>query len=269
MRFLKEILKKALTIFGYEIHAVSGQRVSYDNFSNLVKVYEQSLRDSGCSLAENQNRSKLLAKLIGTQPSEAYFIIDALEQCKDIRGDICEFGVAQGAISALIANEIDSGNKTLHLFDSFEGLPNPTKKDQLKDDIFSLGSVEAYAGKMSCPETMVLARLKEILFPPERYVIHKGFFDQVLRQETNLPKEVSFAYVDFDFYEPIKIVLDFLHHKTPVGAIIIVDDYDFFSTGVKTAVDEFIEEKNSEMIIYECLVPNTQYGHFAILTRKR
>ena len=63
-------------------------------------------------------------------------------------------------------------------------------------------------------------------------------------------------------------VLNFLHQSTPVGAIIIVDDYDFFSTGVKAAVDEFLEEQNSEMIVYECSVPNTQYGHFAILTRK-
>jgi O-methyltransferase len=47
-----------------------------------------------------------------------------------------------------------------------------------------------------------------------------------------------------------------------------VDDYDFFSTGAKTAVDEFLEEKNSNTMIYECLVPNARYGYFAVLTKK-
>jgi hypothetical protein len=128
--------------------------------------------------------------------------------------------------------------------------------------------MSAYAGRMACPEKMVRANLKAALFPPKRYVVHKGFFDQVLREGANLPKEISFAYLDFDFYEPIKIALDFIDHKTTVGSIIIVDDYDFFSTGVKVAVDEFLEIKNSDTLIYDCLVPNSCYGHFAVLTRK-
>lgn len=40
-----------------------------------------------------------------------------------------------------------------------------------------------------------------------------------------LPKQVSFAYVDFDFYEPIKVVLAYLHGMTRPGAIFVVDDY--------------------------------------------
>ena len=41
-----------------------------------------------------------------------------------------------------------SRDAILHLFDSFEGLPMPTERDQLKDDIFALGSMAAYAGAM-------------------------------------------------------------------------------------------------------------------------
>ncbi len=90
----------------------------------------------------------------------------------------------------------------------------------------------------------------------------------MIRTDKNLPEEVSFAYVDFDFYEPTKLTLESLDKITPRGAVIIVDDYDFFSTGVKVAVDEWIEESNSDEIIYECLIPNARYGHFAVLTKK-
>ncbi|MCX6666303.1 MAG: hypothetical protein NT038_09680 [Euryarchaeota archaeon] len=259
---------KALAVLGYELHQSSGQRLTFSNFVNLAQAYEQRLNESGNLIVANENRLKLLPRLQGTPPSEAYFIVDALAKCKDARGDVCEFGVAQGETSALISNEIQSSNNALHLFDSFEGLPKPIEKDQLKDDMFSLGSMEAYTGTMSCPEELVRTRLRAISFPPQRFVIHKGFIDKVFRADSSLPKEVSFAYVDFDLYEPIKLTLDFLHQTTSTGAIIIADDYAFFSTGVKTAVDESLEEKNSNAMIYECLVPNTRYGCFAILTKR-
>lgn len=269
MKILKKAIQKTLSALGYERNRLSGPQVSFDNFVNLTQAYEQRLNESNNLILANEIRPKLLARLLGTPPSEAYFIVQALAQCKNINGDVCEFGVAQGETSALIANEIAlSSNKILHLFDSFEGLPKPSEKDELKDDIFSLGSMEAYAGTMSCPEDMVRSRLKAISFPSQRHVIHKGFIEQLIHKDNNLPKEVCFAYVDFDFYEPIKITLEFLHKITPSGAIIIVDDYSFFSTGSKTAVDEFIEEKNSNEMLYECFVPNTRYGYFAVLTKK-
>jgi len=268
MSSLKNMFYKLFTMLGYELHRSSDQRVSFNNFRNLSQAYEQRLNEvNEIALAVNEIRPELLARLSGTLPAEAYYIIHALEQSKTIEGDICEFGVAQGETSALIANEIAAGSKTFHLFDSFEGLPKPTAEDQLKDDIFSLGSMEAYYGEMSFPEDMVLARLNAISFPENRLVLHKGFIDKVLENDSNLPEKVSFAFVDFDFYEPIKQALEYLHQVTSKGSIIIVDDYDYFSTGAKTATDEFVEAMNSDQAIYECLVPNTHYGYFAVVSR--
>lgn len=273
MRWAKKVIKKALAFRGYQLVRSDelASQISHGNFANFVNLaqaYEQRLNEDKNCILQNETRPKLLARLLGTQPSEAYFIIQALSKCKDVAGDVCEFGVAQGETSALIANEIALiSNRRLHLFDSFEGLPKPTEKDKLKDDIFSLSSMEAYAGTMSCPEDMVQTRLETISFPRQRYVIHKGFFDRLIREDKDMPTEVCFAYVDFDFYEPISAALTFLHPRTPSGAKIIVDDYDFFSTGAKTAVDEFLEAMNSTKTVYDLFVPNTQYGYFAILTK--
>jgi O-methyltransferase len=272
MKFLKQMVKKIILSDYEELHRSSETPIWFDNFQNLAQGYEQIFNESTGSKKEivpNETRLKLLARLLGTPPSEAYFIIQALAQCRDIEGDVCEFGVAHGETSALIANEIAlSSNKILHLFDSFEGLPKPSEKDHLKDDILSLGSMEDYTGKMSCMEDFVLARLKAISFESQRYVIHKGFFEKVIHQDDRLPEKVCFAYVDFDLYEPIKLVLEFLHQRTRGGAIIIVDDYNFFSTGPKLAVDEFIKENNLNEPLYECFVPNSRYGNFAVLTKK-
>lgn len=270
MRIVKRIVKRLISDLGYEIRSRKEVLVRFDNFRNLATAYEFLLnRTTGDNpVLQDKTRQKLLARLLGTPPSESYAIVEALVRTKTLDGDVCEFGVAQGETSALIANEILPTGKILHLFDSFEGLPEPSGKDRLIDDIFSLGSIQAYAGRMSCPEGMVVSRLSEISFPSSRYCIHKGFIEDLIRVDDNLPGEVSFAYVDFDFYEPTKIALRFLHNVTQLGGIIIVDDYNFFSTGPKTALDEFVKEKDPVHKTYEVMIPDRRIGCFAVLTRK-
>ena len=71
-----------------------------------------------------------------------------------------------------------------------------------------------------------------------------GFFDQ--RQMDS----VKFAFVDFDFYQPIKIVLEKLDKVIVNKGIIVVHDYNFFSAGVKTAIDEFLSD-NAGLVVAE------------------
>lgn len=270
MKKMRNIILRLAHILGYEIVKKEEVYVNYKNYKNLSAAYEYLLnKTSGNNLIlQNETRPLLMARLQGTPPSEGYAIVEALFRTKPLEGDVCEFGVAQGETSALIANEILGTGKMLHLFDSFEGLPKPSEKDILKDDIYSLGSINAYAGTMAYPEYRVISRLKSISFPPDRYFIHKGFIEKLIETDENLPTKVSFAYVDFDFYEPTKIILSFLHDVTQIGGIIIIDDYDYFSTGAKTAVDEFIKEQDPDHKMYDILIPDKRIGCFAVLTRK-
>ena len=269
MLLVKNIIKKLFSIFGYEIFSKKSGRVRKENFQNLVVAYQYQLNknDSASCQPGNELRIHSLGRLLGTSPSQAFEIISALTMSADIPGDVCEFGVAQGETSALIANEISASKKMIHLFDSFEGLPAPSDKDHLKDDIYSLGSMEAYKGEMACPEDMVKHRLAMVNFPIARYRIHKGFIEDLIIEHRGFPKVVSFAYVDFDFYEPIKIALEYLDNTLSPGGKIMVDDYDFFSTGAKTAVDEFMDQMNSVNQKYSVEVADEQLGHFAIISK--
>ena len=121
---------------------------------------------------------------------------------------------------------------------------------------------------MSVPEASVHSRLEAVGFPRDRYVIHRGFIEDLIRDKQDFPAAVSFAYADFDFYEPTSLVLRFLDGVMPSGGMVIVDDYGFFSSGVKTAVDEFLDEVNSVERVYDCTIPDTAYGHFALLKKR-
>jgi O-methyltransferase len=261
---------RILSPFGLEVSRL-GMSTDNQEYVSLVKLYSGLVSEIEGYFKEfidkeymiEKKRTSLLCKLLGTEISEALFIIKSLKNTQELEGDICEFGVAQGATSALMANEIFHTNKRLWLFDSFEGLSRPTKEDILIDDVSGLGSMERYEGLMSVGVHSVKNKLKEVNFPDDRIKIVPGFISDTLKRD-ELPNKVSFAYVDFDFYEPIKLALEFLDTTLEKNGEIIVDDYGYFSAGAKTAVDEFVANHTGR---YEILKSYPFAGHFIVLKK--
>ncbi|MBF0234253.1 MAG: hypothetical protein HQK65_14630 [Desulfamplus sp.] len=237
----------------------------WDKYVNTIKeLYEAMRLHDLVSLPPCDNtKAHLIAKLMGTGSAEALYILNSLHLSLPLAGDICEFGVCQGATSALLAHEIVQTDKRLWLFDSFEGLPRPSDKDILIDDIFNLGSMASYEGAMSCGMAEVQSRLRETDLPDDRVVITSGFIEDIIKKAT-MPSKVCFAYVDFDFYSPISVSLDFLDKVLSPGGQIVVDDYGFFSTGAQTAVDEFLTAHPG---CYSFSLPAPFAGKFCILKK--
>ena len=268
---VKKIINLLLRPVNYRITSKGLQHSLVEEHSTIEKLYRNSIDQIQEYYSEfldknyklSAQRTKLLQNLLGTEITEALHIISSVQKTLKLDGDICEFGIAQGATSALLANEIIDTNKSLWLFDSFNGLSMPTEKDILIDDISNFGSMEKYAGSMATPVSSVNNKLKNIGFPNNRVKIVPGFIEKSILQN-NLPEKVSFAYVDFDFYEPIKVALNFLDKVLVENGEIIIDDYGFFSTGSQFAVDEFHEENKSK---YHLIKPIKFAGHFVILKK--
>ena len=252
-----------LNKLGYNIHRIKNETDT--KYLAIIKelegVYKEFLFED--LPTNDEHRIHLMSKLEGTEPSEALYLLNYLYKSLELEGDVCEFGVANGATSALIAHEIKRTDKCIWLFDSFKGLPAPSKKDILINDIYGLGSIEAYEGRMACPVESVSAKLNDINFPQSRTKIIPGFIDETI-SGSNLPKKVCFAYVDFDFYEPICTALNFLDTVLSANGFILVDDYGFFSAGAKDAVDEFVDAKKGD---YQTYLPIKSAGRFCILKR--
>jgi O-methyltransferase len=214
-------------------------------------------------LPYREERNPLLEGLLGTSIPEAMWILRGLNASLQLDGEVCEFGCAHGATSVLLANEITSTFKHLWLFDSFKGLSKPSEEDELIDDIFGFGTIAAYEGAMSYPPYVVRAKLNAIGFPENRIHVRAGFIEETLNSDP-LPGRVCFAYVDFDFYEPIRRALDFLSKALILGGRIVVDDYGFFSAGAQKAVDEFIHRSEER---FHLSLPPEWAGRFALLTK--
>lgn len=228
-----------------EIHILKSalnEQNSYrrQNIVDFFKVFN-ALNDT--SIEINGKTLNRLSRIAGTTLLEAAYIIKSLREVEGIGGDWCEYGVAHGRTSALLATIMLEAQKErqLWLYDSFEGLPNPHSKDLLINDIYQRGSMEAYAGDLSFPEDHVLAELDSVKPGRDYFHIVKGWITAESLLE-NSPQKIAFAYLDMDFYQSTYDVLKLLVDRMPSGGIAIVDDYGFFSEGVRTAVSEVMAE---------------------------
>jgi O-methyltransferase len=262
MSLAKQAVKKLFTSMGVEVMTPRGRRDLRSGQLSTINEYLRLLTKArGVLLPENERRVGLLANLVGAHVGEGSHLALCLNEVKGLPGDVCECGVGSGATSALLANELRGTGKRLWLYDTFAGLPPPTKEDRLIDDIDGLGSMEAYEGLMAHGQGEVRARLRSIGIPESDYIIVPGMFDQSVKSG-RLPDRVCFAYIDFDFYAPIQLALEVISARLAPGGIIVVDDYGFFSEGAQKAVDEFMA-KNRHRFAIE--VPDYCHDHFAIL----
>jgi len=237
----------------YRINKLGQNEELYTKESRLVNNLENIYREFIFREYPKHDikRIELMLQLMGMDVTHAMYIVNYLHQSIDLDGDICEFGVAQGRTSALLAHEILHTDKKIWLFDSFKGLSKPSKEDKLINDVLSLGSIERYEGIMGCSINKVKTSLRNILFPEERTKIIPGFVEKTL-YGTNLPIKVCFAFIDLDLYAPTVAVLYFLGRVLQKNGFIVIHDYDILSTGIKTAVDEFISANKGK---YSLILP--------------
>lgn len=239
-QLIQRALNRMLRPIGVEIRRIQGAMVEESVYERAVRelndVYSNQIFPH---LPPTVGRAELLLRLDGITVTHALYLVECLHSALKVAGDVCEFGVARGATSTLLANELRPTDRTLWLFDSFSGLSRPSAKDVLLDDVLNLGSMEAYEGAISFPAREVMARLSAIGISPSRFEIVEGYIDETISGPRR-PARVCFAFVDFDFYEPIRAALQFLRDAMPPGGVILIHDYGYFSAGAQSAVDEFV-----------------------------
>ncbi|WP_042440205.1 TylF/MycF/NovP-related O-methyltransferase [Streptacidiphilus albus] len=129
-------------------------------------------------------------------------------------GAIVELGCYRGAMALWMRHMLDAlgeGEREIHVYDGFAGMPAPGRQDS---DHLAEGELR------SCPQDVLDTHARWDKKPP---VIHPGWFDQTLADE--LPDTIAFGYLDGDFYAS---TLTGLRHTVPrlaPGAVLLIDDY--------------------------------------------
>jgi O-methyltransferase len=212
------------TPFVYAIESKGGVILSYEDFERkkVIDLIRNIKREAPMMLFDN----------------EAYQIFMAVKRTEHIEGDLAEVGVYRGASAKLICKA--NGNKTLHLFDTFEGLPAVEAIDQPQ---FNKGQ---FASSFD--------DVKNYLKDHENVYFYKGLFPGTATPVED--KKFSFVHFDVDTYESTRSCLEFFYSRMNRGGIILSHDY-ISAAGVRRAFDEFFSDKLEpiiEMSGTQCLI---------------
>ena len=177
------------------------------------------------------------------QPLEDFYNLYQLAiKTRKLPGAIAELGVFRGGSAKLIAHL--KGDKDLHLFDTFEGMPEvKAGVDRHQAGDFANTSLQA---------------VQNYLRGFDKIHFYKGFFPDSALPLANHPIAFSLVHLDADIYESTTAGLEFFYPKTVKGGMILSHDYRSLGCpGVKRAYDEFFADKPEvvlELWKTQCLV---------------
>jgi O-methyltransferase len=156
-----------------------------------------------------------------------------------LEGDVGECGVYKGGVSLLMAKTIvDLGlTKKVFMFDSFLGLPELNQQKDLP--FYRAGALKATM--ISVQEAISELSVKEIVD------VRPGWFKDVLPKLQD-EQRFAFLHIDCDLYDSTKTCLEQLYDRVVEGGVMVFDDYFDVGGGERKAVDEFLENRDDELL---------------------
>ncbi|HEB01965.1 MAG TPA: hypothetical protein ENI12_01900 [Nitrospirae bacterium] len=186
-----------------------------------------------------------------------------------VEGDLSEFGTMTGFTAEIIAKQISymsdwfksstihsKREAKLHLFDSFEGLPDATSEIDKKNvlvtsDIWRKGSCLGVSANK-------LRKMCNKHLPDDRIIIYEGWFSDTMPQLSN-NNILSLVHIDSDLYQSAMDVLSYLFKNRMIaeGAIILFDDFNMCK-----ASKEYGERKAWSEIVQKHKVDFSDFGNY-------
>lgn len=180
-------------------------------------------------------------------------LVDAVRHVvrANVPGAFAECGVWRGgSVLAMILALQDEGvdDRELYLYDTFEGMTEPSEADVSRHDPPALETWrEAEAsGERAWPwlfdselfnEEDVRATVLGAGYPPERIHFVRGRVEDTLPAQA--PDALALLRLDTDWYESTRHEMTHLYPRLSSGGVLIVDDYGHWE-GARRAVDEHL-----------------------------
>jgi O-methyltransferase len=189
-------------------------------------------------------------------------LIDAVRYCerRGIPGAFVECGVWRGGsvlAMILVLQELGRTERDVFLFDSFEGMPEPGRRDTAAAGEPAKEIWEAARSDPEHPwrqtfdprlagEDAVRETVLDSGYPAERVHLVRGPVEETL--PSRAPQQVALLRLDTDWYQSTRHELEQLYPRLSPGGVLIVDDYGHWQ-GCREAVDEYFERQASPLLL--------------------
>lgn len=179
-------------------------------------------------------------------------VINAVQYVVDNRipGAIVECGVWRGgsmmaAIHTLL-NRKDA-SRDVYLFDTFEGMSEPTEKDVMFDGQKASELLSASERKEGVISYWCVAGIEDVTrnvlstgYPKEKLHLIKGKVEDTIPKHA--PDQIALLRLDTDWYESTAHELEHLYPRLVPNGVLIIDDYGHWQ-GAREAVDEYFAKQ--------------------------
>ncbi len=156
---------------------------------------------------------------------------------REIPGDIVECGVMNGGSAAVLASGLPG--RRLWLYDSFEGLPEPTPRDGPR--------ARTWGGRCRGSESRVRGVLA--LAGVEMPTIVKGWYRDTFSDRTApAPEAVALLHVDADWFDSVLLSLERFYDLIADGGVVVLGDFGYWE-GCREAFYAFCRTRGLEPLI--------------------
>lgn len=148
-------------------------------------------------------------------------------------GNLAECGVYKGGSAVFLCRAAAVAAKHVHLFDSFQGLPEPSAAD---GTYWTKGNLAAS-----------LADVQTALNAYSCFTLHPGWLPSSLAVVAD--QAFCLVHIDVDLYRPTRDALSFFGPRMVLGGVIILDDHGFTTCpGATKAADEYCMSSGARVI---------------------
>jgi len=184
-------------------------------------------------------KSVLPYTLISLERIESLYRLARRIETENIPGDVVECGVCNGGSAAILARTATHSRlqRTVWLFDSFQGMPEVTEHDGM-----SAGgrSAQSHVGQEVGDVARVNEVLRRVRADTTSVRIVAGWFQDTF---PNVAIErIAILNIDADWYESVKLCLETFYDRVVPGGFVSFDDYGHWP-GCRKAVDEFFHSR--------------------------
>ncbi|WP_417067886.1 TylF/MycF/NovP-related O-methyltransferase [Niveibacterium terrae] len=205
----------------------------------------------------DREETELLASLKANRLTMTSFerLWATLMACKhvidnNIPGDFVECGVWRGGNALLAAATFKrhGSDRKVYLFDTFEGMTEPTEADREYRGDYARTLLEATERKgdsIWCIASLedVRENFRKAGLLDDNVVFVKGDVCETLELSSNIPKQISVLRLDTDWYESTRKELEILYPRLSIGGSLMIDDYGHWA-GSRQATDEYFADKH-------------------------
>lgn len=193
-----------------------------------------------------------------TSPERMYALYKAVEYIAqhNIPGDFVECGVWKGGSSMLMAKTLMKfglQNRTLWLYDTYEGMSAPTANDTdiqgtSADELLKNAS-KADQASVWCYSSLdeVKSNLRKTGYPEHLLKFVQGKVEDTIPHE--MPSgPIALLRLDTDWYESTKHEMEHLYPNLVQQGVLIIDDYGHW-VGAKKAIDEYLQAHHEPLLL--------------------